>query len=158
MPDEDDLADKYAQADVAFSRAGLGWYEVSNWSKAGGECRHNLGYWRSEDWYGAGPGAHSYVGGARFWNVKHPRAYAERIEAGELPMQDSETIDAETHVTERVMLELRLREGLALDALPDPALARKPLADGLVQQADGRLVLTDRGRLLADGVVRDLLA
>ena len=159
MPDEDDLADKYGQADAAFEAAGLSWYEVSNWARDDeARCRHNLGYWRSDDWWGAGPGAHSHLAGRRWWNVKHPRAYAERLQGGELPIQDSETLDAEALVTERVMLGLRLREGLELAALPDATRLDGPLARGLVTVVGDRVLLTDAGRLLADGVVRDLLS
>ncbi|MGN6722530.1 MAG: radical SAM family heme chaperone HemW [Marmoricola sp.] len=159
MPEEDDLADKYGQADTALRAAGLAWYEVSNWARDDdARCRHNLGYWRSDDWWGAGPGAHSHLAGERWWNVKHPRAYAERLAAGELPIQDSETLDADALLMERVMLELRLREGLALDALPDPSRLEAPVERGLVTVTAARVVLTDAGRLLADGVVRDLLS
>jgi len=158
MPDEDDLADKYVQADEAFRAAGLEWYEVSNWARdEAARCRHNLGYWRSDDWWGIGPGAHSHLAGRRWWNVKHPRAYAERLAAGESPMAESEDLDESTRLIERVMLELRLREGMAADVLPDPARIDVPVAAGLLERTGDRLVLTDAGRLLADGVVRDLL-
>ncbi|MGN6160600.1 MAG: radical SAM family heme chaperone HemW [Marmoricola sp.] len=159
MPDEDDLADKYGQADALLRAAGLTWYEVSNWARNdAARCRHNLGYWRSDDWWGAGPGAHSHVAGERWWNVKHPRAYAERLASGVLPIQESEQLDTEALLVERVMLELRLREGLAIDVLPDPARVEDPVMRGLVTAQDGRVRLTDAGRLLADGVVRDLLS
>jgi oxygen-independent coproporphyrinogen-3 oxidase len=159
MPDEDDLADKYGQADAAFRAAGLAWYEVSNWARNDeARCRHNLGYWRSDDWWGAGPGAHSHLGGERWWNVKHPRAYAERLDAGTLPIQDSETLTPDALEMERVMLELRLREGLPLEAIPDITRLDAPVARELVRVEGDRVVLTDAGRLLADGVVRDLLS
>jgi len=158
MPDEDDLADKYVQADEALRAAGLEWYEVSNWARdEAARCRHNLGYWRSDDWWGIGPGAHSHVAGRRWWNVKHPRAYAERLAAGDSPMAEEEYVDAEAQLMERVMLELRLREGMAADVLPEPSLIRGPVDSGLLERIGDRLVLTDAGRLLADGVVRDLL-
>ncbi len=163
MPDDDDLADKYLVADATLSAAGLGWYEVSNWARdTAAACRHNVLYWTGADWWGAGPGAHSHVGGVRWWNVKHPAAYADRLEAGRSPAQAREVLDAETRRVERVLLESRLRQGLAVDAL-DPA-GREALpglaARGLVQPgavAAGRVVLTLDGRLLADAVVRDLL-
>jgi len=157
MPDEDDLADKYVQADEAFRAAGLEWYEVSNWARDdAARCRHNLGYWRSGDWWGIGPGAHSHLAGRRWWNVKHPRAYAERLAAGESPAADGEDIDAETRLTERVMLELRLREGLPLDLVAEGSLEIVLEGDNVVVENE-RLVLTPKGRLLADAVVRQLL-
>ena len=161
MPDEDDLADKYELADERFRAAGLEWYEVSNW--AAGEasrCRHNLLYWTGADWWGVGPGAHSHVGGVRWWNVKHPAAYAERLAAGRSPALAREVLSAEDRRVERVLLELRLRDGLPVDVLDADGLAALPgLVDrGLLQQVGERLVLTDAARLLADAVVRELLA
>ena len=140
--------------------AGLGWYELSNWATSdAARCRHNELYWRSDDWLGIGPGAHSHVAGERWWNVKHPAAYAQRLAAGESPRQDGETIDVDTARLERVMLEVRMRSGLGLDALS--SAGRRELADlqrrDLVTVADGRVVLTRPGRLLADAVVRDLV-
>ena len=121
MPDEDDLADKYVLADDLLTGAGLGWYEVSNWARDdASRCRHNLLYWTGGDWWGVGPGAHSHVGGVRWWNVKHPAAYADRLAAGSSPAFAREVLDDENRRVERVLLELRLREGLSRDVL-DPA-------------------------------------
>jgi oxygen-independent coproporphyrinogen-3 oxidase len=158
MPDDDDLADKYLLADAMLTEAGLGWYEVSNWARTeDARCRHNELYWRGDTWWGIGPGAHSHVGGVRWWNVKHPSAYAERVESGVSPAYARETLDDETRRVERVLLEIRLSAGLPLDVLDDEgraAIARMP---ELVSVGGDRLVLTQRGRLLADAVVRDLL-
>ena len=163
MPDDDDLADKYLAADAALTSAGLGWYEVSNWSSnRQTRCRHNELYWTGADWWGVGPGAHSHVGGVRWWNVKHPAAYTARVSGGVSPAHARELLDAETQRVERVLLELRLRDGLPVDVL-DPAGLDQLTAQveaGLVEPAalgSGRVVLTLRGRLLADAVVRDLL-
>ncbi len=158
MPDDDDLADKYVLADDLLTAAGLGWYEVSNWARdAASRCRHNELYWTSQDWLGIGPGAHAHVGGVRWWNVKHPTAYAARLEAGESPALAREILDEETRQVERVLLEVRLRDGLPLDALPAPDRAEAVVASGRAVLAGDRLVLTREGRLLADAVVRDLL-
>jgi putative oxygen-independent coproporphyrinogen III oxidase len=157
MPDEDDLAEKYVHADDAFTAAGLGWYEVSNWARdEAARCRHNELYWTSANWWGIGPGAHSHVGGERWWNVKHPSAYAARIAAGESPSLEGEVLDADTRHLERVLLEIRLREGLPLD-LADRARIDEVVTGGLGVLERERLVLTRRGRLLADAVVRDLV-
>lgn len=163
MPDDDDLADKYLAADEALGRAGLGWYEVSNWSTTPRtRCRHNELYWTGADWWGVGPGAHSHVGGVRWWNVKHPAAYAGRIAEGVSPAHGRETLDAETRRVEQVLLEIRLRDGLSVDVLDEAGRAALPgqVEDGLVEPEAlerGRVVLTLRGRLLADAVVRALL-
>ncbi|GAA1997562.1 radical SAM family heme chaperone HemW [Nocardioides kribbensis] len=165
MPDEDDLADKYALVDERLVAAGLGWYEVSNWARgmpASGahRCRHNELYWTGADWWGVGPGAHSHVGGVRWWNVKHPVAYAERIGAGLSPAHAREVLSPEDRRVERVLLELRLREGLPLDVLDDAGAAALPglRSRGLVRLEGDRVVLEDAARLVADGVVRDLLS
>ncbi|HEY0888553.1 MAG TPA: radical SAM family heme chaperone HemW [Nocardioides sp.] len=160
MPDEDDLADKYAVADDAMTAAGLAWYEVSNWARSPeSRCRHNVLYWTGADWWGAGPGAHSHVGGVRWWNVKHPVAYADRLGAALSPAHGRELLSLEDQRVERVLLELRLVTGLDVAVLDDAGRAAVPalVADGLLVVDGDRLVLTPRGRLLADAVVRDLL-
>ena len=163
MPDDDDLADKYVLADDVLEAAGLSWYEVSNWARdEAAACRHNVGYWTGADWWGVGPGAHSHVGGVRWWNVKHPTAYAQRIGAGASPAHAREPLDEETRRVERVLLETRLRSGLPVDVLDDQGRAAlsAQVERGLVEPdavRTGRVVLTRRGRLLADAVVRDLL-
>ncbi|WP_263120483.1 radical SAM family heme chaperone HemW [Cellulomonas sp. RIT-PI-Y] len=167
LPEEDDQAAKYELADDLFSAAGLTWYEVSNWARTPDDaCRHNLAYWRNDDWWGIGPGAHSHVGGTRWWNVKHPRAYADRLASGVSPAAGRELIEPESAQLERVMLAVRLREGLPVSALSSTARTRVAalvadgLVDGLAALGRGvdvpRVVLTRRGRLLADAVVRDL--
>ncbi|MGO4120851.1 radical SAM family heme chaperone HemW [Arthrobacter sp. YAF16] len=164
--DDDDHAAKYELADELVSAAGLGWYEVSNWARTPDQaCRHNLAYWRGDDWWGIGPGAHSHVGGVRWWNVKHPTAYAGRLAAGVSPAAGRETLDAETRNVERVMLEARLVTGLEIPSLGGLGDTGRHavaglIADGLVEPAEafkGRLVLTLKGRLLADAVVRRIL-
>jgi putative oxygen-independent coproporphyrinogen III oxidase len=158
-PDNDVLAQRYELLDARLAEAGFDWYEVSNWSRPGGECRHNIGYWNGGEWWGAGPGAHGYVGSTRWWNVKHPNAYAQSLADGLLPVADFEQLDAGTQHVEEVMLRLRMRDGLPLALLGDDerARAQTAIADGLVVARADRLVLTDRGRLLADAVVRTLL-
>ena len=161
--DDDDHAAKYELADELITAAGLGWYEVSNWSRTPGQaCWHNLAYWRGDDWWGIGPGAHSHVGGVRWWNVKHPTAYAGRLASGVSPAAGRETLDAETRNVERIMLEARLSSGLNVAALGTSGRQAVAglIADGLVDPAtafQGRLVLTLKGRLLADAVVRRIL-
>ncbi len=159
-PDEDDLADKYLLADDRLRAAGLSWYEVSNWARSPQAwCRHNLGYWRSDDWWGIGPGAHSHLAGRRWWNLKHPVAYAEALSRGRAPEAGHELLDERERHTEDVMLRLRLREGLERSRLDHDELGRATslVARGLLEVEDDRLVLTRSGRLLADAVVRELL-
>ncbi|HEX5993605.1 MAG TPA: radical SAM family heme chaperone HemW [Jiangellales bacterium] len=162
-PDDDDLADKYESADAKLTDAGFDWYEVSNWATSlAARCRHNELYWTGGHWWGIGPGAHSHVGGTRWWNVKHPAAWAGRLAGGASPAQAREVLDAETRRVERVLLEIRLVDGLEMTALDDVGrvAASEILTDGLIDAdrfAAGRLVLTRRGRLLADAVVHRLL-
>ncbi|HEU4910853.1 MAG TPA: radical SAM family heme chaperone HemW [Actinomycetes bacterium] len=162
-PDDDALADRYLLADEVLAGAGLGWYEVSNWAVDDRQrARHNEGYWLGHDWWGVGPGAHSHVGGTRWWNVKHPRAYADRVAVGASPAYAREVLTDEERRTERVLLGIRLREGHPLHDLTSTGreAAHRAVSDGLLDpaaHANGRAALTLRGRLLADAVVRDLL-
>ena len=163
MPAEDVLADRYVLADDLLTAAGLGWYEVSNWAADdAAQCRHNLAYWRGGDWWGIGPGAHSHVGGVRWWNVKHPHAYASALAEGRSPGFAREVLDADARRMEDILLRLRLADGLPLAVLSE--LGRKEadaaVDEGLLQPAPlalGRAVLTRRGRLLADGLAIRLL-
>jgi putative oxygen-independent coproporphyrinogen III oxidase len=161
-PDDDAMADRYLAADDLLAAGGLHWYEISNWAAGpGAQCRHNLLYWASGDWWGIGPGAHSHVGGTRWWNVRHPSAYAARVSAGDSPAQAREILTERDRRLERILLLTRLAEGCPVAEL-DPAgqaAARVAVADGLADpaaHAAGRVVLTRQGRLLADMVVRAL--
>ncbi len=157
FPDDDVAADRYLAADAALSAAGFSWYEVSNWARsAQARCRHNLLYWTGGDWWGLGPGAHSHVGGVRWWNVKHPTGYAARLAEGASPGLARELLTPEDRRIEEVMLRTRLASGVPTGGLDEGgrAAAYRLTADGLLM--DG--VLTLRGRLLADAVIRDLLA
>lgn len=162
-PSDDVAADRYVAADDALCGAGFEWYEVSNWAtSADAACRHNLLYWTGGDWWGFGPGAHSHVGGVRWWNVKHPNTYAARLAAGVTPGHGREILTGGERHTEDVMLRLRLASGLQLETLgrAGRAAAARALGDGLLESAAfgaGTAKLTRRGRLLADAVVRDLL-
>jgi putative oxygen-independent coproporphyrinogen III oxidase len=158
-PDDDVLAHRYELVDERLAAAGLTWYEVSNWSRPGGECRHNLGYWDGGQWWGAGPGAHGYVGTTRWWNVKHPNTYAEMLASARLPVGGFEQLETDDLHTEDVLLKTRLRQGLPLDRLggAERERAKAVVADGLLVSDGNILVLTPRGRLLADAVVRTLL-
>jgi len=162
-PDDDLAADMYELADQVLGDAGYSWYEVSNWSRGSAHAsRHNLSYWKGHDWWGVGPGAHSAVAGTRWWNVKHPAAYANRVLSGESPAAGRETLDDETRYVERVLLAARVRGELATSELGREARGRVAglIARGLVDGSAavrGRIELTLQGRLLADAVVRELL-
>lgn len=158
-PSPDDLADRYELADEAFSRSGRPWYEVSNWARPGRECRHNLGYWRGDDWLGVGPGAHSHISGVRWWNVKHPRQAAGLLADGRLPIDSGEMLSRPEQEMESVMLGIRLRDGIEV-----PEGAEQVVGDLVVNglldpdaAAVGRAIPTRRGRLLADVITRGLV-
>jgi oxygen-independent coproporphyrinogen-3 oxidase len=155
-PDEDALARRYEMADATLSDAGYGWYEISNWARdEDARCRHNLTYWHDGDWWAIGPGAHGHIGSTRFWTHRHPAVHARAVEARELPIAGRETLDADRRALERTMLGLRLREGLPAARFDSAAVAALR-ADGLLRDEGDRIVLTLRGRRLADGVVRAL--
>ena len=160
MPEDDELAEKYLMTEQHLTALGFRNYETSNWARIpAARCRHNLAYWRGGNWWGIGPGAHSHIGGVRFWNRKHPRSYAAALADGHTPAQGREVLSLEDRRVERVMLELRLAEGLPLGVLTETESARVDgiVAEGLGVVSEGRLALTLRGRLLADGVVLRLL-
>jgi len=162
-PSDDVAAHRYELIDSKLRSLGMTWYEVSNWSKPGGECRHNIAYWRNQDWLGIGPGAHAHSAGTRSWNLKHPAAWAARVDEGVSATADLEVLDASDINHEDIMLGLRLREGLALSVLGDAGLTQAQLAvtEGLLDPAsftEGKAVLTFQGRLLADGLVARLWA
>jgi putative oxygen-independent coproporphyrinogen III oxidase len=154
MPDDDETAIKYELADSVLASAGFDWYELSNWAKSdAARCRHNELYWTGADWWGIGPGAHSHLAGRRWWNVKHPAAYAQRLAAGESPEADGEDIDTAAAALEDVMLRLRLREGIEVSRLTNV----EPMVESELLAVDaGRAILTLRGRLLADHVIRSV--
>ena len=161
-PDDDLQADMYELADARLAAGGFDWYEVSNWARTPDRrSRHNHAYWRGSDWWGFGPGAHSHVAGLRWWNVKHPAAYAQRLAAAESPAAGTERPDDESRTLERILLLSRIREGIAVDDVPSANRSRVAglMADGLIDPVaalQGRIRLTLRGRLLADAVVREL--
>jgi len=161
-PDDDVLADRYLAADEILTAAGYGWYEISNWAVSGpSRCAHNMLYWTGGDWWGIGPGAHSHVGGTRWWNVRHPAAYGARIATGTSPGQGREFLSERERQFERVMLLIRLADGCPAAVLgpAGQANAAQVVADGLADAealARGRIVLTRRGRLLADAVTQKL--
>ena len=166
-PDEDEQATKYELAEAAFAAAGLNWYELSNWSRnAETRSAHNLSYWQGKNWWGYGPGAHSHIGGVRWWNQKHPASYVAPLAKGESPALGRETLTPETQLEEQVLLQIRLREGLAVQVLKDLGVYNAKVVAGLIADElieagaaiRGQIVLTLKGRLLADSVVRSLIA
>jgi oxygen-independent coproporphyrinogen-3 oxidase len=160
--DDDLAAEKYLVADKAFTAAGFEWYELSNWAKSGSLSKHNLAYWSGDNWWGAGPGAHSHLNGKRFWNVKHPNLYKERVLANQSPVADSEVLEELQIESERLMLSLRLPSGLDKQSLNELQLAELSsyVESGHLDQANwnqGRATLTLNGRLIADRILRQIL-
>ncbi|QPK82811.1 coproporphyrinogen III oxidase [Corynebacterium qintianiae] len=158
-PSEDVYADRYEIISRSLDEAGFGWYEVSNWAREGGQCRHNLIYWRGGQWWGAGPGAHSFIGDTRFYNVKRPERYSQLLSDGQLPVADQETLTPEQRHFEAIMLGLRLKEGVPRDWIGQRArgVVDKHARAGLLTVGE-RVAVTDEGRLLADGIITDILA
>ena len=160
--DDDLVADKYLIADKAFKEAGFEWYELSNWSKPGSESKHNMAYWNGDNWWGAGPGAHSHLNGKRFWNVKHPNLYKERIQNKQSAIADSEVLKKDQIESERLMLLLRLPSGIEKQTLNQIQLSELSefVESGHLDRANwnqGRASLTLNGRLIADRILRKIL-
>ena len=160
--DDDLVADKYLIADKAFKEAGFEWYELSNWSKPGSESKHNMAYWNGDNWWGAGPGAHSHLNGKRFWNVKHPNLYKERIQNKQSAVADSEVLKKDQIESERLMLLLRLPSGIEKQSLNQMQLSELSefVESGHLDRANwnqGRATLTLNGRLIADRILRKIL-
>jgi putative oxygen-independent coproporphyrinogen III oxidase len=150
-PDDDDQADKYVVADEMLSAAGLANYEVSNWAMPGHECRHNLLYWRQQNYRGFGCAAHSHEDGRRWWNIRTPDRYISSVRDGGNVEAASEVLDQETREFERLELRLRLREGVPRQSLDGEALT------GLVELIDDHWVLTRDGRLMANEISTRLI-
>ena len=162
MPSDDETAEKYLYADECFEAAGFTWYELSNWSKPGGQCRHNIAYWDGSFWWGVGPGAHSYFGSERWWNIKHPKSYQERIAKSESPIQERENLTPENKADEFILLQIRRREGISHSQMSASqiSIAERFVATGDLDQeswAQNKLVLSKNGRLIADRIVRELV-
>lgn len=162
MPLDDETAEKYLIFDKAAEAAGFTWYELSNWAKPGGECRHNIAYWNGSSWWGIGPGAHSYWSGRRWWNIKHPVAYQQSLGQNKSPEASSEVLTPENLRDEFIMLQIRMRAGILLSALGASELraASRFRDSGHISSLDwesGRMVLTSSGRLIADRIVREML-
>ena len=160
MPDDDLMADMYLLVDQQTLQKGLKWYELSNWSKPGHQCRHNIAYWKSTNWWGLGPGAHSHIDQKRFWNVKHPTAYKEKVFAGQSPIKDSETLTDEQKKSEYIMLAIRMPQGVRKSALTIAQYERtmQYIKSGHVIDRDDSIALTPTGRLIADRITQEMLA
>ena len=161
-PDDDLTAEKYIMADKAFITAGFNWYELSNWAKPNSQSKHNLAYWLGHNWWGAGPGAHSHINGKRFWNVKHPNLYKQKIQANETVILDSEVLKGSQIESERLMLSIRLPQGLEKNTLNNQQILELTdyVNSGHLDQENwnlGRATLTLDGRLIADRIVREIL-
>ena len=162
MPDDDVMADMYLLVDSMCEAHGMSWYELSNWSKVNSESKHNLAYWLGKNWWGAGPGAHSHLNGKRFWNVKHPNLYKQKIEANESPVADSEELEELQIESERLMLSIRLPSGVEKSTLNEQQILDLSgyVESGHLDKGDwnnGRATLTLDGRLIADRIVREIL-
>ena len=162
MPSDDETAEKYLFADESFERAGFTWYELSNWSKPGGQCRHNIAYWDGSWWWGVGPGAHSYFRNERWWNIKHPKSYQERLMKDESPVLERETLTEENKSDEFILLQIRRREGIPFSQLKKAQIlaAEEFMKSGDLDDeswAQEKLVLSRNGRLIADRIVREMV-
>ena len=162
-PDDDEMAMKYQLIDERLNASSFSWYELSNWAKSGGESIHNQVYWRNGDWWGIGPGAHSHIDGIRWSNIKSPIRYIDAIAKGESTEASREILSEENKRDEKIMLMIRMRDGLHRDDLNQRQLdiVEEYVEAGAIDSKEwsgSRLVLTVAGRLIADRIVRDLVS
>jgi len=151
-PDPDLQADMYELSCASLHTAGYEHYEVSNWAQPGHRCTHNLGYWEGRPYLGLGAGAHSHRDSRRWWNVRPPQQYMEMVASGTPPVGGEERLTEDERRTERLLLGLRMSNGVPDNSL-DPAQVEAFVADGLAVRRNGNLALTDRGMLLANELV-----
>ena len=158
-PDDDVQADRMAATARRLSAAGFERYELSNWARPGSQCRHNLTYWRNGNWLGLGAGAHGHWDGRRQWNLRPPGRYADAVLAGATAVAGSEVVSDDQQRTERLLLGLRMAEGVRRSAVEpiDQTQLDALTAAGLVV-ADERLRLTSAGWALANDITVRLLA
>ena len=158
MPNDDLMADMYLLVDQMCEAKGLTWYELSNWSKPGHQCRHNIAYWENKNWWGLGPGAHSHIDARRFWNVKHPTTYKQKVFAGESPVLESEQLTAEQIKDESILLGIRMRDGLQVELLEPHQMEVLAVyrENGFIELHEDRVILSPAGRLIADRIVREI--
>jgi putative oxygen-independent coproporphyrinogen III oxidase len=147
-PDDDDQADKYLAATDRLGAAGLDWYEISNWSRPGHECRHNLLYWTMGEYQGIGCASHSHRAGRRFWNLRTPDRYIDAVVSGATVEAADERLDEDARALEALQLSLRTRLGvpatsLDVDGLPGLVVAHPEDPDRLVLTVDGRLLANE---------------
>jgi len=154
---DDEAADKYQLADEMLNKNNYSWYEISNWAKKDKECKHNLNYWLGNNWWGIGPGAHSHVNGVRWWNHKLPKVWRELLEKQNSPALAREVLSEDQIRSEQIMLLSRLRTGLGNQELDENRIENL-IANQLATLDTNKIVLTLKGRLLADEVFRQLSA
>ena len=167
LPSDEDYADFYKEAESRLEFAGYVHYEISNWARPGYECRHNLGYWTGAPYRGFGVGSHSYDGKRRYWNTSSLAEYAERIDAGCLPIGGEETITPRVHFEEAFLLGLRQTRGFDIHAAaqrsgveyrPDWFERLHQLQRAGFVEFDGAVLkLTSAGRLIANDITQELL-
>ncbi len=169
IPDDDEVSDMYLAACSLLGSAGYTHYEISNFAKQGFECRHNLKYWRDEEYIGVGISAYSYFEGARFGNSgdRHDAASLSRYIDKEGGYQSFERTDLTAEAYEYAMLRLRLKEGLCLSeyesrfghafSVGKEDLISRLCDAGLVMLTEGRLALTEKGFFVSNAILSELL-
>ena len=158
LPPEDSYADQYLLAAELLTAAGYRHYEVSNFARPGFESKHNAAYWTGAAYLGLGPSAHSLLPPERFWNVRNWSDYLAAVRAGRLAREESERVEGETDLLERIWLGLRTDDGAVLPkATPRQQTLLLQWQDaGWARVANGRIRLTPSGWLLLDRLAVEL--
>src|SRR2546426_3149847 len=157
-PDDERYAEEYLLAHMRLAACGYHFYEVSNACRDGLRSRHNSAYWSGRAYLGLGPGAHSFDGSVRGWNLPAWEAYRRAVAAGQSPVESEERLTDEQRELERLYLALRTHRGLPLAALhrPLPPFTAHWVEQGWAEIRNQHLVCTPEGWLRLDALVRDL--
>ncbi len=158
LPEEDLTVEMFELIDSFLEGKGFERYELSNWAKEGYRCKHNLLYWTDREFLGVGVSSWSYMNGKRFGNIKNINEYINKINKSEKPVLFSETVDNKEKRKERIMLGLRLKEGIPIGEIKGKLYTAKEFEkEGYGKIENGRFFLTPKGLMISNYIASELI-